>query len=92
MDIVDKDSSDEKLKTQIIEAILEYFEGNRTLRSILALGITVYNRKKFSTDSKVTEVVSQLNTMGNEMVDGKSFSNENIKETFTSMLEKLISE
>ncbi len=83
--------SDEQLRTHLIEAILEYLEGNRTLQSIVDLGIATYNRKS-SKDSKFEEVVSRLNTIGHEIADGKSFSRESIKETFTTMLEKLTSD
>lgn len=81
--------SDEQFRTQLIEAILEYLEGNSALQYVLALGLTAYN-KGSSNDSKLAEVVSQFKTMGDEMADGKSFSGESIKETFTTMLEKLI--
>jgi hypothetical protein len=82
------DISEENLKIQLIEAILEYFEGNKTLPSVLDLGLTAYN-KRFSTDSKLAEVASQFKAMGDEIAGGKSFSGESIKETFTTMLEKL---
>lgn len=80
---------DEQLRTQLIEAILEYLEGNETLRSVLALGLNAYS-KIASKDSRFAEIVSQLNDMNNEIAEGKSFSKENIKEIFTTMLEKLI--
>ncbi len=83
--------SDEQLRTQLIEAILEYLEGNSTLRSVLALGITAYNRKS-SKNTKFSEVVSQLNAMSSEIADSKSFSSESIKKIFTTMLEKLTSD
>lgn len=83
--------SDEQLRTQLIEAILEYLEGNRTLRSVLVLGLITYNGMS-SKNSKLAEVVSQLNTIGNKIADNKSISGESIKETFTNMLEKLISD
>lgn len=81
--------SDKQFRAKIIEAILEYFEGNRTFRSVLALGITIYHIKSPLMNSKFAEVISQLNTMGDEVAGGKSFSGEGVKETFTTMLEKL---
>lgn len=82
--------TDEKLRTELMEAILEYFEGGKTMRSVLSLGITMNNSKTPPKNPKIAEVVSQLNSIGNELSNGKSFSYEYIKETFTSILEKLI--
>ncbi|MBU3979393.1 hypothetical protein KKE68_06895, partial [Patescibacteria group bacterium] len=62
-----------------------------TLQSVIDLGFTAYN-KKISKDSDLAEVVSQLNAMGYEIVDGKSFPGESINKIFTTMLEKLISD
>ncbi|MBU3979448.1 hypothetical protein KKE68_07185 [Patescibacteria group bacterium] len=82
---------EEQLRRQLIEAILQYFEGNTTLQSVIDLGFTAYN-KKISKDSDLAEVVSQLNAMGYEIVDGKNFPGESINKIFTTMLEKLISD
>lgn len=86
------DDKDEKLRTQLIEAILEYLEGENTLQSVFTLGTTATNRNKFPIHTKVTEVASQLDAMGDEAANGKSFSREYIKDVFTTMLEKLISD
>lgn len=90
MGLHENNSSDELFRTELIEAILEYFEGDRTLRSVLDIGITAYHMKNPLRNSKLAEVVSILNTMGNEVADGKNISSGVIKETFTTMLEKLI--
>lgn len=85
------DDKDENLRTQLIEAILGYFEGRRTLPSVMELGVTAYKSEMSLTRFKLAEVVSQLNSIKNEIDNGKSYSYENLKEIFTTMLEKLIS-
>lgn len=79
---------DEQLRTELMEGMLEYLEGNKTFRSILTIGITAHN-KRIPTIPEVAEVVSQLNALGNQVSQGKSYSREYIKDTFTTMLEKL---
>ena len=79
---------DEQLRTELMEGMLEYLEGNKTYRSILTMGITAYNKRKQQIP-EVAEVVAQLNTMGNQVADGKNYSREYIKEIFTTLLEKL---
>ena len=80
---------DEQLRTELMEGMLEYIEGNKSFRSILAIGITTYNKSEPNI-STVADVVSQLNTMGNHVAEGKNYSREYIRETFTTMLEKLV--
>ena len=80
---------DEQLRTDLMEAILAYFEGLRTFRSVLTLGITANGWSRPVRNQNIAEVVSQLNSMGNEIGNGKSFSREDIKDIFTTMLEKL---
>lgn len=79
---------EEQLKTAIMEAMLDYIEDNKTFRSVLTLGITAYHQRP-PKDTNIAEVVSQLNTMGNHIANGNSYSREGIKEIFTTMLEKL---
>lgn len=81
---------EEQLRMQLMETILEYLEGNETQKSVIGLGLAADSRK-ISKDSSLFEVVSRLNTIGHETADGKNFSEESIKQTFTTMLEKLIS-
>lgn len=79
-----------QLKTELMEAMLEYIDGKRTVRSVVVIGITEYNRKGPVKDQNLAEVISQLNSMGNEIVSNQKFSRENIIEIFTTMLEKLL--
>lgn len=80
---------DEQLRTELMEGILEYIEGMRTFRSVLVIGITAHNRSISPNNPNLTWVVSQLNSMGNQVGNGKNFSREEINEIFTTMLEKL---
>ena len=82
---------EEKVRTVLIEEILEYLEGNKTFRSVLTIGITAHNSRKL-TIPEVSDVVTQLNEMGNQISGGKNYSREYIQETFTTMLEKLTTE
>lgn len=79
---------DNQLQTELLEAILEYIEGVRSFRSVLALGITAYNRKP-PKNPHVADVISQLNDMGQQVSNGYKYSREEINEKFTDMLEKL---
>lgn len=83
------DDRDEQLRTELMEAILEYLEGMRSLRSVLQVGITVNSKRISPNNPNLAAVASQINAMGNEVANDKKFSREYIKETFTSMLEKL---
>lgn len=76
-------------RDELLEAILEYIEGVRTFRSILAVGITAHSRSISPNNPNLATVVSQLNSMGNQVEKGKIFSREEIKDIFTTMLEKL---
>ncbi len=87
---INLDDKEEELKTRLMETILEYMEGRRTFRSVLAFGITAYSRSKPSKNPDIAEIVLQLNAMGNQIADGKIFSKEDVKEIFTNMLESLI--
>lgn len=80
---------EDTLRIELLEAILAYFEGVKTYRSILTLGITAHSRSRQLRDQNITTVVSQLNTMGNQLAEGRKLSREEIKETFTTMLETL---
>ena len=80
---------DEQLRTELMEGILEYLEGLRTFRSILVIGITAHSRSISPNNPNLAWVVSQLSSMGNQIGKGKSISKDEIKETFTTMLEKL---
>ena len=82
------ESQDEQLRTELMEGMLEYIEGNKTFRSILTLGITAHS-KRTPNIPEVAEVVTELNAIGNQVAHGKNYSREYIKETFTTMLEKL---
>ena len=82
---------EEKLHTQVMEALLDYLEGQRTLRSVVALGITEHNRNWSPRNENLAQTLSQLNFIGNQIAHGenKKYSREYIKETFTTMLEEL---
>lgn len=82
------EEQDERLRTELMESMMEYLEGNRTLRAVLAIGITAYNRDMPKMPALAATVV-QLNIMGNQVSEGKNYSREYIKETFTTLLEKL---
>lgn len=79
---------DEQLRTELMEGLLEYLEGNTTFSSILTIGIIAQNKRK-PTIPEVAEVVLQLSTLGNQVSHGKNYSREYLKEIFTTMLEKL---
>ena len=83
------DEHDELLRTALMEGILEYFEGKTTFQSLLTVGTTAYNESQPNIAS-VAEVVFQLSSMGDQIAEGKNYSHEYIRETFTSMLEKLV--
>jgi predicted house-cleaning noncanonical NTP pyrophosphatase (MazG superfamily) len=89
MNHVKMDDKDEQLRAKLLESILEYIEGMRTFRSILTFGITAHSKSISPRNPNLMEVVSQLNSMGQQVVAGRNFSKEEIKETFTTMLEKL---
>lgn len=86
---VKMDDRDEQLRTELMEAILEYLEGNRRFRSVLDVGITVNSKHISPHNPNLAAVASELDTIGNELANGKNYSREYIKETFTTMLEKL---
>jgi hypothetical protein len=83
------DDREEQLRTKLLEAILNYLDGDKTFRSVLTLGITAYNQRQ-PKNPAIAEVLSQLNAMGNHIAIGNNYSREDIKEIFTTMLEKLI--
>jgi hypothetical protein len=90
MPINDKIINEEDLRVQLIEALLGYLEGRRTFRSVLILGINSYNLHHPFEIVGVTQTVKELNEMGNQLADGKEYSKEEIKETFTTFLEHLV--
>ena len=86
----DKTIQEEALRVKLVEAILDYIEGRKTFRSVLILGINSYNLQQPFEDQYITETVKELNDMGNQLANGKNFSKEEIKETFTTFLEHLV--
>ncbi len=86
----DKTINEEDLRVELIEALLDYLEGRRTFRSVLILGINSYNLHQPFENECVTQTVKELNEMGNQLADGKEYSKEEIKETFTTFLEHLV--
>lgn len=85
--------SEDNLRTEILEAILEYLEyleDKRTFRSVLTLGITANSKIRALKNPNLASVVSQLNSLGNQIANGHNFSKVERKDMFTTMLEKLI--
>ncbi len=78
----------EQLRTALMEAILEYIEGYRTFRSVLTLGVNAHNLRP-PNNPTLAAVIYQLNSIANNISNGKAYSRENIKEIFTTMLEIL---
>ncbi len=87
MNLDSKNPSDESIRTELIEAILDYIEGRKNLKYVLAIGITAHS--KAVKNPNIAQVASELNQMGNQTANGIKFSTETIRETFTTMLEKL---
>ena len=86
----EKNLTEEDLRVQLIEALLAYLEGRRTFRSVLILGVNFYNFYQPFEIEFVAETIKELNNMGNQLANGKKFSKEEIKETFTTFLEHLV--
>ena len=78
-----------KLSTDIMEAILAYIEGEKSFRSVLSLGITAHSKSHRLTNETLKDVIAQLSEMGNQMGNGKKFSKEQIRLKFTTFLEEL---
>lgn len=78
------------LRIEIMEAILAYFEGEKSFRSVLQLGITAHSKSDRLTDNTIKRVVEQLSQMGNNVGKGKKYSKEQIRLTFTTFLDELI--
>ncbi len=82
--------NEEDLRVELIEALLAYLEGRRTFRSVIVFGINVYNLHEPYQDHHITEIVNELNDMGNQLANGKNFFKEEVKEIFTNFLEQLV--
>ena len=87
----DKTIDENELRGELVEALLDYLEGRRTFRSVLILGINAHNFYQPFQNEHVAKTVSELNSFGSQVADGKNFSKEEIKETFTTLLEHLVS-
>ncbi len=86
----DKTINEEDLRVQLIEALLDYIEGRRTFRSVIVFAINAYNLHEPYQDQYITEIVNELNDMGSQLANGKKFSKEEVKDTFTTFLEHLV--
>lgn len=84
-------NKDNGLRAQLIEAMLEYIDGKGTLQSVLALGNS-FQDKSHEKKTATEEVISQLHHMDKCINGGKDYSYIEIRETFTTMLQKLTSE
>jgi predicted metal-dependent TIM-barrel fold hydrolase len=85
------DNMSDKIQTEIMEAMLEYLEGKRSLRSVIVVGINGYHKMPKTEKEVLYEVLSELNIMGNQIAndEDKKYSREEVNEIFTTMLEKL---
>lgn len=77
------------IRIKILEAVLEYIEGAITFRSVLEIGVTAHSKCMYIKDNELASAVFQLDFMANQVADGNTYSREEIKEIFTTMLEKL---
>jgi hypothetical protein len=83
------DQQEEELRAELIGAMLHYLEGRKTYRSVLELGITAHNKDFPLKNQNIAEVVSDLNSLGNEIANGVKYSNTEIVDKFTTMLQLL---
>ena len=79
-----------QLRTEILETILAYFEGEKSFEFVVNLGKTLKNRKRHLMTPSITKAISLLNQINNKIERGENFSREEIKEIFTDILEILI--
>ena len=91
MNINDKTINEDDLRVELVVALLDYLEGRRTFRSVLILGINSHNLHQPFENEFVTQTVKELNDIGNQVANDKDYSKEEIKETFTTLLEHLVS-
>jgi hypothetical protein len=82
------DEQEEKLRTALMEGMLEYIEGRKSYKHVLIIGVTAHNKRELHIPP-IAEVVSELTLIESHVTDGKSYSKDELKEIFTAMLEKL---
>jgi hypothetical protein len=78
---------EEALRTELIEYMLEYIEGDKKLHEVLELGTTA--AENIHSLPSLSAVVLELHSMEKQVKGGERFSREHISEIFTNMLEIL---
>jgi hypothetical protein len=85
-----KNYTQEQIRTDLMMAILDYFEGLKPLEDVLSFGRVVYSKINTIGDSEIIKVANDLNSLGVKITNKhEQLSKEFIREEFTTMLETL---
>jgi hypothetical protein len=80
---------EDNVRKDLIDAILAYFEGEKSFRSVIVLGITAQNKSEKFSNITLKSIVERLSLMGDQIGKGKQFSKEQIRLAFTEYLDEL---
>ena len=73
---------EKQLRSELVEAILEYIEEKRTFDSVTMFGITEQSKDRVLQSKHLAEVISSLTSMSNASIQGKKFSREETIQIF----------